>query len=81
MAEEVAGAGGEDEGGEDVGCCGGRGAVGDGGHWVVGNPVIRRQFVYDMTRKAGARRSQETQSPCAIYTKGGGFFFRFILRY
>ena len=33
LAEEIAGACGDDEGGEDVGGCGGRGAVGKGGHW------------------------------------------------
>ena len=31
LAEEVAEAGGEDGGGEDVGCGGGRGALGEGG--------------------------------------------------
>lgn len=43
LAEEIAGAGCEDEGGEDVGCCGGRGEIGEGGgHWVGGYPVVGR---------------------------------------
>lgn len=36
LAEEVACAGGDEEGGEDVGGCGGWGAIGEGGrrrHW------------------------------------------------
>ena len=38
MAEEVASAGGDDEGGDDVGCCGGERAIGEGGgHWIGGN--------------------------------------------
>lgn len=35
LAEEIAGAGGDDEGGDDVGSCGWKGTVvGEGGHWA-----------------------------------------------